>query len=176
MKKGGKGGSQTQTGLLFEQRVSLKKLFTTLPGYQVSKLSEAGHRIYYNGKLVAKIFRKGDFYKFLEEEGIDWKTTISRKLYPDDALLVIVRDTLFIIEVKFQKVQGSVDEKLQTCDFKRKQYVKLTQGLGLRIEYVYVLNDFFKDPKYRDVLDYVQSVNCHYVFNEVPLSWFGLPS
>jgi len=29
-------------------------------------------------------------------------------------LLVIVRETLFIIEVKYQQVAGSVDEKLQT--------------------------------------------------------------
>ena len=45
-------------------------------------------------------------------------------------LLVIVRETLFIIEVKYQQVEGSVDEKLQTCDFKRKQYLKLVVGLG----------------------------------------------
>jgi len=25
------------------------------------------------------------------------------------------------------------------------------------------------------VLDYIQSVNCHYKFNELPLSWLGLP-
>jgi len=41
---------------------------------------------------------------------------------PDDAMLVIIRETLFIIEIKFQQVEGSVDEKLQTCDFKRKQF------------------------------------------------------
>jgi hypothetical protein len=90
-------------------------------------------------------------------------------------LLVIVRETLFIIEVKYQQVAGSVDEKLQTCDFKRKQYVKLVAPLGLKVEYVYVLNDWFKNPSYKDVLDYINSVNCHYKFNELPLSWLGLP-
>jgi hypothetical protein len=43
-------------------------------------------------------------------------------------------------------VAGSVDEKLQTCDFKRKQYLKLVQPLGIKVEYVYVLNDWFKQP------------------------------
>ena len=90
-------------------------------------------------------------------------------------MLVIVRETLFIIEVKYQQVAGSVDEKLQTCDFKRKQYVKLVAPLGLKVEYVYVLNDWFKHPSYKDVLDYIHNVNCHYRFNELPLSWLGLP-
>lgn len=69
---------------------------------------------------------------FLEEYNIDWRKTISKKLLPDDALLVIIRETLFIIEVKYQQVEGSVDEKLQTCDFKRKQYVKLVVSSELK--------------------------------------------
>ena len=89
--------------------------------------------------------------------------------------MVIVRETLFIIEVKYQQVEGSVDEKLQTCDFKRKQYLKLVVGLGLKVEYVYVLNDWFKDPRYKDVLNYINSVNCHYKFGSLPLAWLGLP-
>ena len=120
-------------------------------------------------------FRKHDFYGYLTEEGVDWEKAISKKLLPDDALLVIVRETLFIIEVKYQQVAGSVDEKLQTCDFKRKQYVKLVGNLGLKVEYVYVLNDWFKAPGYKDVLEYINSVNCHYKFGTLPLSWLGLP-
>ena len=46
-----------------------------------------------------------------------------------------MRETLFIIEVKYQQLAGSVDEKLQTCDFKRKQYLKLVNYLGLKVEY-----------------------------------------
>ena len=105
---------------------------------------------------------------------MDYKSILSKKLLPD-ALLVIIRETLFIIEVKYQQVAGSVDEKLQTCDFKRKQYLKLVQPLGIKVEYVYVLNDWFKHPSYKDVLAYINSVNCHYKFNELPLSWLGLP-
>lgn len=124
---------------------------------------------------MARCFRKYDFYKFLDENKINWRKIISKKLLPDDAMLVIVRETLFIIEIKYQQVAGSVDEKLQTCDFKRKQYLKLVNSLGLKVEYVYVLNDWFKKKEYKDVLDYIQSVNCHYKFNELPLAWLGLP-
>jgi hypothetical protein len=53
------------------------------------------------------------------------------------------------IEVKYQQVAGSVDEKLQTCDFKLKQYLKLVASLGIKVEYVYVLNNWFKKPNTR---------------------------
>jgi len=176
MKKGGIGGANTLTGLNFEKKVDFQKLLGSLPGYEVKKvLGKAGMGVFFDGKMVARCFRKHDFYKFLDESGVDWRKIIFSKLLPDDALLVIVRETLFIIEVKYQHGQGSVDEKIQTCDFKRKQYLKLVSSLGLKVEYVYVLNDWFKQSKYRDVLDYIHSVNCHYRFNELPMAWLGLP-
>ena len=176
MKNKGTGGSKTQTGLKFEKKVDLYELLSKIPGYEVKKSDKkAGVEVYFEGDLVARCFRKHEFYKFLEENNIDWSKIVSRKLLPDDSILVIVRETLFIIEVKYQQVYGSVDEKLQTCDFKRKQYLKLVTPLGLRVEYVYILSDWFKKPEYKDVLDYIQSVNCHYKFNELPLSWLGLP-
>ncbi|MCS6981487.1 MAG: hypothetical protein NZM65_04745 [Flavobacteriales bacterium] len=160
----------------FEGKVDLNILLSKIPGYSVHKSgNKAGYGVYFDDELVARCFKKHEFYKFLEENNINWKHIISRKLLPDDAILVIVRETLFIIEVKYQEVAGSVDEKLQTCDFKRKQYLKLVTPLGLRVEYVYVLSDWFKQPQYKDVLEYIQSVNCHYKFNELPLSWLGLP-
>ena len=176
MIEGGKGGGKTITGLNFENKVDCLTLLRQIPNYRVvANPTKAGQDIYYCNNLVARCFKKHDFYKFLNERGIDWQSKISKRLLPDDALLVIVRETLFIIEVKYQQVAGSVDEKLQTCDFKRKQYLKLVSSIGLKVEYVYVLNDWFKKPEYKDVLEYIYSVNCHYKFNELPLAWLGLP-
>ena len=176
MKEGGIGGHTTRTGLHFERKVDFQDLLEAKPGYELRKIEgRTGRGVYFKGKHVAQCFRKMEFYRFLEEHKVDWKSKISKKLLPDDALLVIVRETLFIIEVKYQQVAGSVDEKLQTCDFKRKQYLKLVVGLGLKVEYVYVLNDWFKNPAYKDVLDYINSVNCHYKFDTLPLAWLGLP-
>ncbi|MFO1391921.1 MAG: PD-(D/E)XK nuclease superfamily protein [Agitococcus sp.] len=173
---GGVGGATTKTGLAFEKEVDFQELILNIQGYDLKdEPHRAGRGLYFNGQLVARCFRKHDFYKFLLEQKVNWQAIISKKLLPDDALLVIVRETLFIIEVKYQQVAGSVDEKLQTCDFKRKQYLKLVSSLGLKVEYVYVLNDWFKKPEYKDVLDYIHSVNCHYKFNELPLAWLGLP-
>ncbi|BCB96178.1 hypothetical protein JZK55_11000 [Dissulfurispira thermophila] len=161
MKAGGFGGGNTLTGLHFERKVDFQELIRTIPGYELKKVPhKAGLGLFFEGRLVARCFRKHDFYRFLEEKGIKWNNIISKKLLPDDALLVIVRETLFIIEVKYQQVAGSVDEKLQTCDFKRKQYLKLVSPLGIKVEYVYVLSDWFKKSEYRDVLDYIHSHCC----------------
>lgn len=174
---GGVGGGNTLTGLHFEKKVDFQELIKSIPGYELNIIPhKVGLGLYFESQLVARCFRKYDFYRFLEEEGINWERLISKKLLPDDALLVIVRETLFIIEVKYQQVGGSVDEKLQTCDFKRKQYLKLVASLGIKVEYVYVLSDWFNKPAYKDVLDYIHSVNCHYKFNELPLAWLGLPT
>lgn len=177
MKTGGTGGTSTQTGLHFEKEVDFLDLLAAVPGYAVRVIpGKAGKAVLFKSQLVARCFRKHAFYNFLEENHVDWRPLISKKLLPDDALLVIVRDTLFIIEVKYQQVAGSVDEKLQTCDFKRKQYLKLVTPLKLRVEYVYVLSDWFRDPAYKDVLDYIQSVHCNYYFGTLPLAWLGLPT
>lgn len=172
----GVGGANTLTGLAFERKVDFQELLSEIDGYEIKEVpKKAGKGVFFKGQLLARCFRKHSFYDYLTEEGIDWKALISKRLLPDDALLVIVRETLFIIEVKYQQVAGSVDEKLQTCDFKRKQYLKLVAGIGLKVEYVYVLNDWFKKPEYKDVLDYIHSVNCHYKFDALPLAWLGLP-
>ena len=82
---------------------------------------------------------------------------------------------MFILEVKTQHKVGSVDEKLQTCDFKKKQYQKLLFQLNMEVEYVYILDEWFRQSKYKDVLDYVISVGCQYYFNYIPLQKLGLP-
>ncbi|EEP67125.1 hypothetical protein [Kingella oralis] len=179
MIKGGTGGGNTTTGLRFEQRTDIRQIFENIEGYSIiESTNRTGYEIWFNHEKLAYCFKKRELYRFLEQEPycVNWQEHLSKRLEPDNALFVIVRDTLFIIEIKFQQVSGSVDEKLQTCDFKRKQYSKLVRDLGWRVEYVYVLNDWFRDPVYRDTLDYIHSMNCHYLFNEVPLAWLGLPS
>jgi hypothetical protein len=177
MKAGGIGGGNTVSGLHFETRCDLVTLLEQNTGYQVRVVSgQAGLGIYHDGVLLARTFKKHAFYRFLEEEGVDWRSKVSCQLLPDDAILVIVRKTLHIVEVKFQAVAGSVDEKLQTCDFKRKQYLKMVSDLGLSVAYIYVLNSsWFGQDRYRDVLEYIRSVNCDYCFDVLPLAWLGLP-
>ena len=171
MIKGGKGGGKTITGLKFESRVTLEKVLSTIPNYKVSN-----DKVYFKGQIVAEFYPKNKLYKnLLEPKGIDYSKIISKRLLPDEAILILKDNILFIIEIKFQEVAGSVDEKLQTCDFKNRQYNRLLAPLGIKVKYVYILNDWFKKPEYKDVLTYVDSVGCHYFFYELPLSFLGLP-
>lgn len=171
MKRGGTGGGRTITGLKFESRITLEKAISSLPHYKVTD-----DKVYFKGKQVAEFYQKYKLYKnLLQPNGIDYLKIISKKLLPDDAILIIKDKTLFIIELKFQEVSGSVDEKLQTCDFKNKQYKKLLAPLNIEVKYVYVLNDWFAKKEYRDVLHYIKSVGCHYFFNRLPLKFLDLP-
>lgn len=169
MIRGGTGGrTPCKHGLHFEKRTDLATVISKLPDYSVN-----GDSVEYQGKQVALLYKKNKIYaNLLKPMGVDYEKIVSKKLLPDDAILVFVGKTLFIVETKFQTVAGSVDEKLQTCDFKLKQYKKLVAPLGLKVQYVYVLNDWFKKQEYADVLAYVRSVGCDYFFNEIPLAYF----
>lgn len=170
MIRGGVGGGNTTTGLIYEAKVDLATFLSAQPGYEVKEMD-----IYYKGKLVGNIFKKHGLYKYLAQKGIDWKKHISKKLLPDNCIYVIINNTIFIIEVKHQEVSGSVDEKLQTCDFKKKQYIKLFSELNYRVEFMYILDDWFRQEQYKDTRDYIISVGCHYYYNYIPLQELGLP-
>ena len=171
MIKNGKGGGNTRTGLVFEGQVDLSTFLGQQPHYAVAK-----DKVLYDGTLIARVFKKGAFYSvFLKELGIEWKNYISKRLYPDDSIYVLANNILHIIECKHQQVGGSVDEKLQTCDFKKKEYKKLMAPANIDVEYIYLLDEWFRNEKYKDVLDYIHSVDCDYYFEYIPLARLGLP-
>ena len=163
------GGAKTNTnGLAFEGRTHLLQALKNHPDYTV-----AGNEVKKNGLRVALYFEKHSLYKeFLEPRNIYYKSILSTKLLPDAALLI--GNTMYIIEKKYQAGGGSVDEKLQTCDFKKRQYIKLMTPLNINVEYYYVLNDWFKKPQYKDVFEYIESVGCKYFIQELPLIELGL--
>ena len=135
MKKKGFGGGNTITGLKFERGRDILSILENTEGYSVKS-----NTIYYSGKEVAQSYRKYDLYRYLESQGVDYKKIISKRLLPDEALYVVINNTLFVIEMKYQEVTGSVDEKLQTCDFKKKQYKKLMAPLNIDVEFIYILS------------------------------------
>ena len=152
MINGGIGGANTLTGLVYEGKVDLKTFLNQQPGYRVE-----GSHVLYQDKEVGQIFKKHELYsQFLKPRGIDWRNCISAQLLPDNGIYVIINNTVYIIEVKTQNVGGSVDEKLQTCDFKKKQYQKLFFPLNIEVQYIYILDEWFRNPRYKDVLDYIR--------------------
>ena len=133
----------TTTGLVFENKVS----GTNKNGINVTKNS---------------------LYRYMKSKGLNWEDYISRRILPDEAYLDYDADELRIYEKKFQHTNGSADEKPQTCGFKILQFNKLAYALGVsKATYTYILSDWFKQPMYKDMLDYIKSIDgCDYYFAE----------
>ena len=163
----GGGINANINGVRFEQHTKLKTLLKSMNDFFID-----GDDIYYQGVKSAEVLSGTKFYSWLKSKQVDYKKIITKKINPDE--IVLCNNTVYIIEKKFQKTTGSVDEKLQTCDFKKKQFTKLVTSLELNVEYIYVLNDWFRKECYKDVHDYILSVGCKYFFNFVPLSEIGL--
>lgn len=105
-------------------------------------------------------------YKYLKEKEIDWTKIISRQIRPDEAYFDPETKILSVYEKKFQKTEGSADEKPQTCAFKIFEFRKIGKAIGAEeVTYTYIFNDWFKNPKYKDMLDYIKTVDgCDYIF------------
>lgn len=176
MKKDRIGGSNTTTGAAFEEKVELETFLSRQKGYFVKD-----NNVYFNQNPIARLCKKHNFYKYLQEYSIQWDKIISKQLLPDDAIHVTKNDTMFIIEYKSQKVPGSVDEKITTCDFKKDQYKKLLPNIVNIVEYIYILEGVFEaKSQYEDHLNYIIQKGCRYYFASdwkdlKPLQELGLP-
>ena len=172
MIKGRKGGANTTTGLVFEEEIDLLTLCGKVKDYTIKH-----NEIYYKDNLIGFTFKKNKLYKYLETNNVNWPKLVSAKLLPDDSLYLPNLKKFIVFEIKYQNVSGSTDEKLQTCHFKIRQYKKLIKALDpeIKVEFIYVLNDWFKDKRYKDVLSYINSVpGCTYYIGKVPLKAIGL--
>ncbi len=164
------GGALTNVhGLSFEQTTSLS-----------DALKNNGYKVTFDGKvynsednLIGFSKSKNDFRNFLKHNDVDLSVN-SDTLLPDDAFINLTNKTVYIIEKKFQHGSGSVDEKLQTCLYKKRQYYKLVSQIGFDIAYTYVLNDWFDQNKYRDVFEFIEEMGCFYFFNELPLDFLEI--
>jgi hypothetical protein len=83
---------------------------------------------------------------------------------------------LWVVDMRFARTPHGARDALDACAYTKKRYERIAGPLGLRVEYVYVLSDWFRAPGYKDTLDYVLCMNCHYHFGTIPLAWLGLPT
>lgn len=182
---GGVGGANTQTGAVFESKTNLADFLNELPGYEVrendfkdGKKAKTNMRweVFYGGEKIADIFQKDGLYRYFDEMNYNFREILSKKLLPDDSIFVFAKNTIYIIEKKFQQVAGSVDEKPQTCAFKLYQYRRLFAPLNREVEYMYLFNrKWWSKPEYKDMLNWIISVGCGYYFDYIPLEKLGLP-
>lgn len=111
---------------------------------------------------------KHNLYRYMDKLGIKWDDVISKKLLPDEAYFDEHTKELKIYEKKFQQVSGSADEKPQTCAFKIFQFRKIGKAIGAeKVTYTYLLSKWFAKPEYKDMLDYIKSIDgCDYQIME----------
>lgn len=164
------GGAQTNAnGLHFEQTTSLDDALRRA-GYIIKSC-----KVYKDDRQIGMSVQKRNLYTmFLEPHGIDYRKINSKQWQPDECFINLEQKVAFIIEKKFQNNSGSVDEKLPGCHFKKREYEKLFHPLGFAVEYLYVFNDWFHDPRYWDTLEYIREMGCHYYFDEIPLDFLKI--
>jgi hypothetical protein len=171
MIKGGTGGANTVSGAYFEQITHGEAPGIPLHKAKLRKhYEEKTHKLY----ALSKIFSCNTGLSTEEIPKDKWERAnkfegqylLTKALEPDEAYLDYETSTLTIFEKKYQDTDGSVDEKIQTIDYKMKQYKRIAAELGIEnVYFVYILGDFFKNPYYRDSLEYIRSIpNCDYFF------------
>ena len=161
----GGGANTNKHGLFFEQKMALSTAIENA-GFTIEN-----KEVIVDGEPIGMVLRQSEIYKkFLVPNGVNWREVISGELRPDNAFINYKNKTAYIIEVKYQERAGSVDEKLQTCYFKKRQYTKLFSKVGYTVEYIYVCNEWYKKHKYEDVHEYIKDCGCQLFINEIPLS------
>ena len=180
---GGVGGANTKTGARFEEDTNLAHFLNSQKDYEVRENDFINGKsvntisrwvVYFRGEKVADIFQKFGLYRYFDEIGYDYSQVLSKKLLPDDSIFVFSKNTIYIVEKKYQNGDGSVDEKPQTAAFKLYQYRRLFAPLNREVEFIYLFNEWFMKTEYKDMLDWIISIGCSYYFNYIPLERLGL--
>lgn len=199
---GNRGKNANRSGAEFEKRNSFLQLvkqeqrlsYEFLDSKSTGKSVEVPFEIFYKEKLLAKSFHQNQIYKdYLEEEDVFWGDHFVKEVKPDVFVINYVLKKCFVLEMKNQKSQGSVDEKLQSFQFKIDYFEKLLSKssslCNFEFEYMYILSDWFYTDnlyqsnakgirastrqdrsQYIDTLEYLNKNNIKH-FNFFPLDY-----
>lgn len=171
IKNGVSGARTNENGLAFEEKTNIEKILEA-HNWTARTVAEGGPVELVDDKQEIRgiSLKKKNTYAFLKDRGVKVNEVVSHKMYPDESIYVPNKNHLYVIEKKYQECNGSTDEKLQTCVYKKEYYERLFKNtLGIEVSYMYILNDFFKKDKYRDVFKFIKNHGCEYYFNEIPL-------
>lgn len=168
------GGAKTNdNGLRFEDRTNLINTLDLHPDIEIVD----GNKIYHCKRFQGYYTEKHKYYsEFLQPKlnfkDLHWNEFVSKKYLPDSVIVNENTKKVFIIEKKYQARSGSVDEKLQTCDFKKGVYSKMNDAVGYSTEYFYLLNSWYTHEQYNDVKEYIHAVGCKYFINHIDFEEF----
>lgn len=170
--KSGGGFKTNFNGLSFERRTNLLDVLKNEKNIEIKNKNE----VYVDGELIGFYYEKHKFYKefLVKKLDIDWRERISRQKLPDSVFVNIKTKTVYIFEKKYQECPGSVDEKIETCGFKKRQFNKLLKNTGYLVVYGYLLNDWYNNEIYDDVKEYILEEGCVFYINEIPKKEIGI--
>ena len=111
---------------------------------------------------------KRKLISWCKERGITPTDYLSWNFQPDEAYYLKDTNEIIIYEKKAQHCNGSADEKLGNCAWKIGEYKNLFHACGIdKVSYIFIFNDWFRQPRYEKLLKYIKSVpDCDYFFWE----------
>lgn len=154
--KGAGGANTNKTGLSYEKLTNLST------EYEIIKEGKNFNKVQFKENEKKLIVTKGtNLFTYLGKF-IDTKIPRAHGCKkPDECYINRKQKIIFIIEKKFQQVNGSVCEKIQTTDFKKWQYSRTFPEY--HIVFIFCLSEWFKKNCEAE-LEYLECTN-------VPVFW-----
>jgi len=154
----------TSTGKVYENKTSLQDRLIKKNFIEITNN---------NSTYYKKETEYVDYYLFSQQNcRIYFKTNFNIILprKPDEAILIHHKTKnkyiLRIIEKKFQKCDGSVDEKLYAGYGIKQEYILTLNNENFTVDYCFSLNDWFKKDKYILKRKIINSQNIQIFFGE----------
>lgn len=161
------GKNAYRNGHIFEESISFKRQLKEI-GCKITKDS----LIYEKGEIIGQIFKQHEFYKdFLIPNQIDFSKISGKKFIPDMVYVNYKKKVIHIIEIRSQKIQGSVEDKIMAFPFYKAYYNELVNPLGFTVKYTYILSEYFNSDKFKYMFKYMRDNDCNFFFNELSLNY-----
>lgn len=154
----GAGGYKTNyNGLSFEEKTSIEPKLNELKYIKKEIKIKKRKGVYYEynkGNINIIYFKKNSFKLYFEKE-----FNIITYRQPDEAYLIKNDNDyiLKILEKKNQNVEGSVEDKLKTGAFNRREYelmINIHENIKFKVIYCFCVSKFLQDKLKSDNIKY----------------------
>jgi hypothetical protein len=172
----GAGGANTNyNGLKFEEKTSIEPYLDKYKYIKQNIKIKNRKGIYYEYKkndLNIIYFKKNGFKLYFEKE-----FNINTYRQPDEAYLLKYNNNYIvkILEKKNQNVEGSVEDKLKTGRFTKREYelmLNIKDDYKFTIEYIFCISKFLQEKlesnniKYKNILKIMKEDNINILFGD----------
>lgn len=152
---GAGGKNTTLNGLSFEIKTSIEKklLESNYNKIVINNKQKYGYYLEYKEENKQIIFLLQSGFKSYFKK----KYNINIYKHPDEAFIIYNNDNIYIkiIEKKNQNVEGSVEDKLKTGLFNKKEYERMLKSLkNINISYSFCVSKFLQNKFESNIIKY----------------------